>query len=54
MYRKQLPNAFDNCFTRIESMHTYQLRSVKNKAFYTETTSTKQYKSWGSYAGVEL
>ena len=54
MYHKQLPNAFNNYFTRIDSMHTYQLRSVKNKVFYTKTASTKQYKSWVSHAGVEL
>ena len=54
LYHNELPNAFNIHFTRIDSMHKYQLRSVKSKVFYTKTAKTKQYKSWLTHAGVEL
>ena len=30
---KQLPENFDNYFTRIENMHSYNLRSISRKRF---------------------
>ena len=50
----QLPIAFSSHFTRIDSMHSYNLRSTKTKVFYTKKTNTKQYKSWITQSGVEL
>ena len=54
LYHKELPNAFNEHFTRIDTMHSYQLRSVKTKVFYTKSARSKQYKSWVTHAGVEL
>ena len=57
MYRlnnNDLPIAFNSHFTRIDSMHSYSLRSIKTKVFYTKSANTKQYKSWITHAGVEL
>ena len=50
----ELPVGFRNHFTRIDSMHSYNLRSIKTKVFYTKNANTKQYKSWITHAGVEL
>ena len=54
LYNKELPNAFNEHFTRIDSMHTYNLRSVKSKVFYSKFARSNQYKSWVTHAGVDL
>ena len=57
MYRlnkNQLPIAFSSYFTRIDSMHSYNLRSTRSKVYYSKSTNSRQYKSWITHAGVEL
>ena len=51
---KNLPENFENYFTRIENMHSYNLRSVKQKTFYTKATNTAKYKNWLTNSGVTL
>ena len=41
-YNKDLPQNFDVYFTRIEDMHSYNLRSIHNKTFYSKTSKTKK------------
>ena len=57
MHRAQtrnLPENFENYFTRIENMHNYNLRSIKNKTFFTKSTNTDKYRKWLTNSGVEL
>ena len=57
MHRAQsneLPENFKNYFTRIENMHSYNLRSIKTKTFHTKFTNTSKYKNWLTNSGVEL
>ena len=57
MHRAQsneLPENFEKYFTRIENMHSHNLRSIKNKTFYTKHTNTAKYKNWLTNSGVEL
>ena len=57
MYRahhKQLPETFNQHFTRIEDMHTHNLRSTKSKVFYAKLNNTRQYRNWLTNAGVDL
>ena len=35
-------------------MHSYNLRSIKNKTFFTKFTNTAKYKNWLTNSGVEL
>ena len=51
---RNLPKNFENYFTRIEDMHRYNLRSVKNKTFYTKQTNTSKYNNWLTNSGVRL
>ena len=51
---KTLPENFENYFTRIENMHSYNLRSIRNKTFYTKSTKTIKYRNWLTNAGVNL
>ena len=51
---KNLPENFENYFTRIESMHNYNLRSIQNKTFYSKTTKTAKYRNWLTNSGVDL
>jgi hypothetical protein len=53
-HSNNLPSNFEAYFTRIENMHNYNLRSIKNKTFYTKSTNTKRYKNWLTNSGVEL
>jgi hypothetical protein len=51
---KSLPENFENYFTRIENMHSYNLRSINRKTFYAKPTNTTQYKNWVTNSGVRL
>ena len=51
---KNLPENFENYFTRIENMHSYNLRSAKQKNFYTKPTNTAKYRNWLTNSGVTL
>ena len=51
---KDLPQNFNAYFTRIESMHNYNLRSIKRNTFYSRSTNIAKYKSWLTNAGVDL
>ena len=53
-HSKNLPSNFETYFTRIEDMHNYNLRSIKNKTFYTKSTNTAKYRKWLTNSGVEL
>ena len=53
-HSNNLLSNFEAYFTRIENMHNYNLRSIKNKTFYTKSTKTKRYKKWLTNSGVEL
>ena len=53
-YNKDLPQNFDVYFTRIEDMHSYNLRSIHNKTFYSKTSKTKKYRQWITNSGVDL
>ena len=35
-------------------MHSYNLRSIRNKTFYTKSTNTLKYKNWLTNSGVDL
>ena len=49
-----LPTNFDAYFTRIENMHSHNLRSIKNKTFYSKFSKTNKYKNWLTNSGVDL
>ena len=49
-----VPSNFENYFTRIENMHSYNLRSIRNKTFYTKHVNTNKYKNWLTNSGVNL
>ena len=51
---KSLPENFESYFTRIETMHSYNLRSIQNKTFYTKSTNTAKYRNWLTNSGVNL
>ena len=51
---KNLPENFESYFTRIESMHSYNLRSIRKKTFYSKATNTTKYKNWLTNSGVNL
>ena len=51
---KKLPKNFETYFTRIEDMHSYNLRSIKSKTFFTKRTNTTQYQNWLTNSGVQL
>ena len=53
-HSNELPENFVDYFTRIENMHSHNLRSIKNKTFYTKRTNTMKYKNWLTNSGVEL
>ena len=53
-HSNNLPSNFETYFTRIEDMHNYNLRSIKNKTFYTKSTNTAKYRKWLTNSGVEL
>ena len=53
-HSKNLPENFENHFIRIENMHSYNLRSIRNKTFYTKATNTIKYRKWLTNSGVEL
>ena len=56
-HSKNVPENFENYFTRIENMHNYPLRSIKKDTFYAKSansTNTAQYKKWLTNSGVEL
>ena len=42
---KTLPENFESYFTRIETMHSYNLRSIRNKTFYTKSTKIAKYRN---------
>ena len=54
MHNNQLPETFRNYFIRIDSMHSYNLRSTSSRVFYSKHTYRHQYKNWFSNAGVVL
>ena len=54
VHAKNLPENFENYFKRIQNMHNYPLRSIRNKAFYPKSTNTAKYQNWLTNAGVEL
>ena len=53
-HSKQLPENFENHFTRIENMLNFKLRSVKTKTFFTKSTNTEKYRNWLTNSGVQL
>ena len=53
-YANDLPQNFNIYFTRIEDMHKYNLRSIKNKTFYSKASKTKKYRQWITNSGVDL
>ena len=56
-HSKNLPENFENYFTRIENMHNYPLRSIKKDTFYAKPVNsikTAKYRNWLTNSGVEL
>ena len=53
-HSKQLPENFENHFTRIENMLNFKLRSVKTKTFFTKSTNTEKYRNWLTNSGIQL
>ena len=51
---KNLPENFENYFIRIENMHSYNLRSVRNKTFYSKSAKTSKYRNWLTNSDVDL
>ena len=50
----KLPPAFLHFFTKIQDMHSYNLRSTKSKVYFTPRCRTAKYRNSFKHTGIKL